>query len=453
MESETNVMPYSTPESSPKSSLETASGVGSESGVDINELIYDWNELERRGPLLGKKPRFLDESIRDGIQSPSVRDPSIEQKMQMLRYMDRLGIHAVNLGLPGAGKRAQEDVTRLLRMMQEEKLKLLPNCAARTVAADIEPIVEISQKVGMTIEVTPFIGSSPIRAYAEDWDVERMVRHSKEAIELCVKNDLPASFVTEDTTRSSPKTLDRLFKTAIDAGATRLVLCDTCGHATPDGLRNLLNFVKGLLRGMGVEKQVKIDWHGHNDRGLALPLAVIALEYGADRVHGCALGIGERVGNTSIDLLLLNLYLLGQLDPKEHDLSCLVEYVEKVSEYTGVAIPPAYPLSGSDAFRTATGVHAAAIIKAQKKGELDLADRVYSSVPAHVFGRAQKIEIGHYSGKSNVVCWLRERGYEPSDALVDAVFAAAKKQHRTLSDDEVEGIILGSGVEVVKSSS
>jgi isopropylmalate/homocitrate/citramalate synthase len=219
------------------------------------------------------------------------------------------------------------------------------------------------------------------------------------------------------------------------------VLCDTCGHATPDGLANLLGFTKGLLRGLDVESQVMLDWHGHNDRGHALTLALHALEWGFDRVHGCALGIGERVGNTSMDHLLLNLYLLGALDLEDHDLSVLVEYVEKVSEYTGVPIHPSYPLVGRDAFRTATGVHAAAIIKAQAKGELELADRVYSSVPARVFGRSQQIEIGHYSGRSNVIYWLRERGIEPTDELVDRVFAYAKGRDATLEEDEILAIV------------
>lgn len=404
-------------------------------------LIYDWNEKERTGPLLRKPPRFVDESIRDGIQSPSVRDPSIEQKMELVRLMDRMGVQAVNLGLPGAGKRAQEDVERLLRFIVEEKLRITANCAARTVASDITPIIEISQKVGVPIEVMTFIGSSPIRGFAEGWDNDKLKKHTLDAVKLGTSNGLPVGFVTEDTTRSHPKTLDVLFRTALEAGATRLVLCDTCGHATPDGLRNLLAFTRGLLRSMDLEDSVELDWHGHNDRGLALALGLFAFEWGFDRVHGCGLGIGERVGNCSLDLLLLNLYLLGQLDPKQHDLSCLVEYVQKVSEYTGVPIHPSYPLSGRDAFRTATGVHAAAIIKATKTGDNDLADRVYSSVPAKVFGRKQEIEIGHYSGRSNVIFWLREHGFEASDDLVDKVFNFAKTQNHTLSEAEIRAVI------------
>jgi 2-isopropylmalate synthase len=416
---------------------------------DSAALIYDWNEKDRRGPLLRKPPRFVDETIRDGLQSPSVTDPTIEEKMELLRLMDRLGIHCVDLGLPGAGRRAQEDVEHLMRFILEEKLRIEPNCAARTIEADIRPIVEISQKLGVAIEVTAFIGSSPIRAYAEDWDVSRLEKLTTTAMKFIVDNGLPASFVTEDTTRSHPRTLDTLFRAAIDAGATRLVLCDTCGHATPDGLLNLLHFTKSILRALDVEDRVQLDWHGHNDRGHALPLALFALEYGVDRAHGCGLGVGERVGNTSMDLLLLNLYLLGQLDPVQHDLSCLVEYVQKVSKFTGVPIHPSYPLSGRDAFRTATGVHAAAVIKAESKGDHDLADRVYSAVPARVFGCKQSIEVGHYSGKSNVVHWLREHGYEPSDALVDRVFAAAKDSNRTLEEAELRAIVDGTSDRVL----
>lgn len=409
--------------------------------VNPLDLIYDWNEKDRVGPVLRKTPRFVDETIRDGLQSPSVKDPTIEEKMELVRLMDQLGMDVVNLGLPGAGRRAQQDVEALLRMIVEEKLSILPNCAARTLAADIEPIIDISQRVGVPIEVTAFIGSSPIRSYTEKWDEDRLAKHTREAMELCVKNNMPASYVTEDTTRSHPRTLDRLFRTAIDAGATRLVLCDTCGHATPDGLRNLLAFTKGLLRALDVEDSVELDWHGHNDRGHALTLAMHALEWGVDRVHGTAMGIGERVGNTSMDQLLINLYLLGQLGPERHDLSVLSQYVEKTSAYTRVEIPPGYPVFGHDAFRTATGVHAAAIIKAEARGEFDLADRVYSSVPARTFGRRQLIEIGHYSGRSNVIHWLKEHGFEPSEGLVDHVFAEAKQLDHTLSDEEVRAII------------
>ena len=219
------------------------------------DRIYDWNEQRRHGPPLGTAPKLLDETIRDGLQSPSARDPSIEQKMELLRLMARLGIDTVDLGLPGAGPRARDDVEQLLRFIVEERLPIKPNCAARTVIADLRPIVEISQRVGVPVEVTAFIGSSPLRVACEGWDLATLIARTRDAMRFVVAAGLPASFVTEDTTRSHPQVLETLFGAAIDAGATRLVLCDTCGHATPDGVRNLVTFTRQVLGALGVGQQ------------------------------------------------------------------------------------------------------------------------------------------------------------------------------------------------------
>ena len=294
------------------------------------DLIYNWNATERRGRRISSKPfEFYDETLRDGIQCPSVVDPTIEDKIRLVHLMDSLGIHWADIGLPGAGPRAVEDVETLAREIVDNNLAIKPSCAARTVVKDIEPIVEVSQRVGVAIEVMAFIGSSPIRQYTENWDVELIRKRSSEAIDFAVKHDLPCTFVTEDTTRSRPETLDKLFRSAIEHGARGLCLCDTVGHATPDGVRNLIKWTQRLIEGMGAD--VRIDWHGHNDRGLALENAIWAIEHGVDRVHGCAIGIGERVGNTPMDLLLLNLKLLGEIDA---DLTDLLLYCRVASEAT-----------------------------------------------------------------------------------------------------------------------
>jgi 2-isopropylmalate synthase len=404
-----------------------------------SELIYDWNSVEKVAPLSPRRRfTFFDETLRDGIQSPSVVDPSIEDKIRFVELTNDIGIHHVDIGLPGAGQRAVEDCTTLGAFIRDNKLAVKPACAARTHKADVQAIVDISQKLGIEIEVMAFIGSSPIRQYAENWDIERLLRMSAEAIDLAVKNNLPITYVTEDTTRSRPEVLDLLFRNAIDHGAHRLCLCDTVGHVTPDGIRNLLRFTRNLLDGMG-RKDVGIDWHGHNDRGLGVVNTIFAIEYGADRVHGTALGVGERVGNAALDQVLLNLKLLGELP--DQDLSKLLLWCKVASRATRVDIPPQYPLAGSDAFRTATGVHAAAIIKAEKRGDSWLADRIYSGVPAGMFGKEQEIEIGHYSGESNVVYWLRKRGFDPTESLVKAVLGHAKRSNRVLTEDEIRQVI------------
>ncbi len=406
-------------------------------GRSEGELIYDWNSAEKVAPLSPRKRfTFMDETLRDGIQSPSVVDPPIETKIEMLELMDQLGITTADIGLPGAGQRAVDDVTRLARHIKDAKLAILPNCAARTVVKDIEPIVRIRDEVGIPIIAYCFLGTSPVRLLAEEWDLDKLMKAADESIGYAVKHDLEVAFVTEDTTRSKPQVLDKLFHHVIGLGCRRLVLCDTVGHATPDGIKNLVDFTRSLIEGTG--EDVKIDWHGHNDRGLGVSNALFALEYGCDRAHGTMLGVGERVGNASLDQIIMNLKLMGVY---EHDVSRLVQLCRLTSEACKVDIPANYPLVGRDAFRTGTGVHAAAVIKAQKKGDAFLADVIYSGVPAGWFGREQEIEISHMSGLSNVRYWLEKRRVAQDDDLVQAIFQKAKASNRTLREDEVWDIM------------
>lgn len=402
------------------------------------DLIFDWNEVNRKGRILPKNATFFDETLRDGLQNPSVVDPGIEEKLKILHLMEDLGIHAADVGLPGSSKRAFEDVLRICKEVTDCKMKIKIACAGRTVVSDITPMIEVSQRAGIPVEVYAFIGSSPIRQYAEDWDVSLIAKRSTEAIDVAVKAGLPVAYVTEDTTRSRPEVLTTLFRAAMDHGAARICLSDTVGHATPDGVRNLIQFTKNLIAGAG-RTDVGLDWHGHNDRGLALENAIWAFEYGADRVHATGLGIGERVGNAQMELLLLNLKLLGQLESQ--DLTKLLAYCETIARAVKWDIPINYPLVGRDAFRTATGVHAAAIIKAMGKGNTWLADRIYSGVPAGMIGRQQEIGIGFMSGASNVTYWLSQRNIPSDDALVAEILKTAKTQDHIMTEDEVMAVV------------
>jgi 2-isopropylmalate synthase len=393
------------------------------------ELIYDWNLVED-SPTHPVAPMFVDETLRDGLQSPSVRDPELDEKIELVRLMDRLGIHSADIGLPGAGDRAREHISALCREMQQLSIK--PNVACRTLISDIEPAANLAQELGQPIEICTFIGSSPIRQYAEGWKIEDMVELTRKAVSFAVSHDLPCMFVTEDTTRARPEHIRALYTAAIEAGAKRICVCDTCGHATPDGVRSLVRFVAELVNEEGAD--VGIDWHGHRDRGLGLINAIAAYEAGASRIHACALGVGERAGNTEMDLLLVNLKLKGWID---NDLSALAEYCRVASKATGVPIPSNYSVFGTDAFETGTGVHAAAVIKAFKKGDAWLADRIYSGVPAGMFGLEQVIRVGPMSGKSNVAWVLERNGVEPTEERLANVLALAKTTPRMLSDEEV----------------
>jgi isopropylmalate/homocitrate/citramalate synthase len=397
------------------------------------KLVYDWNVIGESEPLTNKRVLLDDETLRDGLQSPTVSDPPVADKIQLLHLMEDLGIQMLDIGLPGAGPRAKADSLALAQEIARCRLKIRANCAARTTIQDIDPILDIAEKTGITIDAATFIGSSMIRQYVESWTVDDLLRRTEEAVTYAMNHGVPVMYVTEDTTRAFPDTIKRLYNTAIRCGARHIVLTDTVGYATPAGARALVRFVVDeIVKPSGEE--ILISWHGHNDRGLSVINSLAAVAAGADVIHGCALGIGERVGNTPMDQVLVNLKLLGAID---QDLIKLKEYCETASRACHVTIPPGYPVFGSDAFRTATGVHAAAVIKAFKKGETELANTVYSGVPSHLFGMEQIIDIGPMSGKSNVIFWLEKRGIRPTEERVSAIYEKAKKSDRLLTSEEV----------------
>ena len=406
-----------------------------------NELIHDWNAYSGEELPVGRYVMLNDETLRDGLQNPSVHDPSIAEKIEILHLMEDLGIDTVNIGLPGAGPRAYADTEALAREIASTRMKIRPNCAARTHKNDIQPIIDISQKVGMPIEAATFLGSSPIRRLVEDWTVDHLKRITEEAVCFAVGAGLPVMYVTEDTIRTDPATVVSLYSTAIRCGARAIVLCDTVGHATPRGAHNLVKFaVEQVVKPSG--EKIRVDWHGHNDRGLAVANSLAAIAGGADQVHAAALALGERVGNTPMEMMLVNLRLLGVID---RDLSKLKKYSDTVAKATHTVIPPNYPVVGRDAFRTATGVHAAAIVKAYKKNDRELANSIYSGVPSHLFGLDQVIEIGPLSGKSNVQFWLDRHGIAATDELIDRIFSLAKKSERILTEQEIFSAIGTAG--------
>ena len=377
-----------------------------------------------------------DETLRDGLQSPSVRDPSIQEKIPILHLMETLGIDSLDLGLPGAGPRAVEHVEALAREIVGHRMKIRANCACRTHPNDIRPIAEIVQRTGLKIEAATFIGSSPIRRFTENWTDDFLLTTTESAVKYAVSLGLDVMYVTEDTTRCDPEMVKRLYSTAINCGARAICICDTAGHATPMGTFALVQFIiKEVVKPSG--EKGRVDWHGHCDRGLAIANSMAALVAGAECVHATALGIGERVGNTQMDQMLLNLKLMGIPPWADQDLTKLKEYCLAVSRATGVPIPANYPVVGEDAFRTATGVHAAAVIKAYKKNDIELANTVYSGVPSHVFGLEQVIDIGPMSGKSNVLFWLERRGIPASDGVVESIYRRAKASDHTLSEAEI----------------
>ncbi|HXO87919.1 MAG TPA: LeuA family protein [Candidatus Acidoferrales bacterium] len=408
-----------------------------------DELIHDWNRFAEPEIPAGRRVLLNDETLRDGLQNPSVRNPSIEEKIEIIQLMEALAIDTVNVGLPGAGPRAFADAEALAREMIRSRMKIRPHVAGRTQQKDIDAIIELSQRVGQPIEAALFLGSSPIRRLVEDWSVDHLRRTTEDAVKQAASAGLPVMFVTEDTMRTDPATIVALYSTAIRAGARAIVLCDTVGHATPRGAYNLMKFaIENVVKPSG--EKIRVDWHGHNDRGLAVANSMAAIAGGADQVHAAALALGERVGNTPMEMMLVNLRLLGVANFVGRDLAQLKRYSETVARTTNTTIPPNYPIVGRDAFRTQTGVHAAAIAKAFKHDDPELADTIYSGVPAHLFGLEQVIEIGPMSGRSNIVYWLAKRAIPASDEIIDRIFAAAKQSDSVLTEQQILLLVASS---------
>ena len=414
--------------------------------MDEQDLIYDWNaidyEIERDASKHPHELWFDDETLRDGLQSPSARNPTIEQKIELIDFMESLGIQKADLGLPGAGPFHVGHIDAMLTHMGENGYSLRPGCAVRTVVSDIEPLVDLQAKHERQIQASAFLGTSPIRQYAEGWTMERIISTAEKAVSFAIDNDIPVMFVTEDTTRSKPDEIKAVYTRAMELGADRICVCDTCGHVTPNGVRKLLSFIQDeVIPDAGVKRRdIEVNWHGHQDRGLGVANNLAAYEAGADVIHGTALGVGERAGNAPLDQTLVNLRLMGVIS---NDLRALNEYMRKAHEYVEVALPRNYPVFGEDAFETGTGVHASAVVKAMKKGDHWLADRVYSGVPAADYGLQQVIRIGHMSGRSNIIWWLQQNGYEVSEELVSHMFEVAKGQRRLMTDEEVHAAISG----------
>ena len=394
-------------------------------------MIHDWNLRDERAAD-AEEPVLVDETLRDGLQSPSLRHPSDGEKIELLHAMDALGVGVANVGLPGAGDSALASAVACARAIAQGRMGLVPSCAARTLTRDLDAVARVSQSAGIAVEVYAFVGCSPVRLFVEGWSTGWLTQRIEESAAVANAEGLALCLVLEDATRAAPELLASLLRRAVDLGVRRFCLCDTVGHATPEGAARLVRWTRAEVgpRGRGIG----LDWHGHNDRGLAVANALAAWDSGCDRIHGTGLGLGERVGNAALDQLIVNFALT---DARHADTSGLAAYCATVARTCGVDVPFNYPVVGRDAFRTATGVHAAAIAKAHKLGAHALMDAVYSSVPAQAYGREQLIEVGPMSGASNVELWLSARAIPSDRGLVDAILRCAKTSDHVLTDHEL----------------
>ncbi|MCX7894445.1 MAG: hypothetical protein N2447_00605 [Thermoanaerobaculum sp.] len=397
------------------------------------ELIFPWDGP----PPASHRPLAVDdETLRDGLQSPSTRQPSLEEKKEILHLLAQLGVAAADLGMPAAGARVEEEVVALASEITQHRLPLSPNCAVRALERDVSTLARLSQQAGLALEAMLFLGFSALRREVEGWSRDHLLRKVEATVSLGRREGLPVTFVAEDASRTAPNDLAAVLLAACRAGATRVCLADTTGCLTPLGAQRLASFSRQLLDQHGFAT-VGLDWHGHNDRGLAGACALAAAQGGADRLHGSVLGVGERTGNAPTEQLLVNLWLMGFPVGRIENLRAAVE---RIAQLLGVSVPPNAPAVGHDAFRTATGVHASAILKAKEQGRWDLAEWVYAPFPPSAVGGLLEVEVGPYSGAANVRHWLWTHGWPLKPQLVRRILEVAKSRSQPLTDEELEAL-------------
>ncbi|WP_030571207.1 LeuA family protein [Streptomyces aureocirculatus] len=419
------------------------SGSTSANTAPGTEVWFNWNTVRTEGapPQPTCTGTLFDETLRDGLQTPHVRNPALAEKLAIVDHMVRSGIRSADLGFPGSDVSAAQECTRITEHIVANRLPLTPGFAGRTHPADIHAICEIGQTAGIGVEAYAFIGVSPIRQYVEDWDMERVRSAIRRSAATCRREGAEFVLVLEDTVRCTPEVLDAVYDVAVDTGTRRITLCDTVGTAVPNGTEALIRWTQRYFAERG--HAMALEWHGHNDRGLALANSLTALSLGCLRVHGTVLGIGERAGNAPLDQLMVNSSLDGH---HSYDLKALRAYCSYAAPVLGVDIPQNYPALGRDVFKTSAGVHASAILKAHTKGNTLLKDSVYAGVPAALLGREQEVLIDASSGSNNVKYWLTVHGYAADNPdVIKKVLEKAKAGNGPLTDDEIGQILATAG--------
>lgn len=399
---------------------------------EMNNYLYDWNE----NGFSGRKVVIHDETLREGIQSLSI-DISLDDKIKYLNSILQLPVSSICLGFPASSKMIYDQIDVLIPYVKNRKEDITISCAARTSISDMEPIVKLSQKNGCRIKVNAFIGISQIRQYIEQWNVEYICSLVKNVVNYAKQNGLDICIITEDSTRTSPEILKTVYATAIEAGCKNICFCDTVGASDYTGIRNLFKFINGRI--VNGEKGVLVEWHGHNDRGLALENSILAAMLGANVIHATSLGIGERCGNTPLELLLLNLAFMGNFKI-DSSLKKITEHFRTITDLFGYQIPKNYPVWGEDSFSTVSGIHAAAIYKALDMKD-NIKEKVYSFIEPSILGRQQKVLINYMSGKSNILYWLKLNHVHASEKIIANIMKKAKTSITPLSDEDIWEII------------
>ncbi len=397
--------------------------------ADVNQLLYSWNPPAKSGL---ENVEIEDDTLRDGLQGAFVRKPTVDEKIELFTLSSAIGCQHAVVGFPASSPQEMADSRRIVQAIQERGLKQQPWMLSRALVSDLEPIIALQRESDIPIGAAFFMGTSPLRRVVEKWDWDQVLRNVETAVAYCVENGVPFSLSIEDASRTPPEELRQLIQIGAKANGFSISICDTVGESTPDGAAQLVRFTREEIAKENADTRVL--WHGHNDRGMAVANSAAAAEAGARIIGGSFLGIGERTGNAALEQVILYLYQNGATQWR---IDHLVNYCEKLSEYTNTPISNEMPLIGSQAFATCTGTHSAAVLKARAIS-VDYEDYIFSAVPASKLGLPQNIMIGPTSGLANARHVLQRLELPSDDQAASALLEHAKGKNSWVQHNEIK---------------
>lgn len=407
---------------------------------EIQQGEYNWSSHEGVRDPVRKAKQFVsidDESLRDGLQGTQLTThPSLNEKEIYLASVALNGyIEHADIGFPGSEESHKEELSEIIKfVIASNGLDgLTLSCAAGAIDEHINPIIDLSHQFdGYPLEADIFLDVSKNRAEIEGWDRKEKISVLKQNIKLLKSQQLPVMFVPERSTSTPPEELLEVCLMASELGVDRICFADTKGVADNKGIENIFRW--GFEEIGKANPNLKWDAHFHNDRNMALSNSLVAAAEGVDRLHATMFCIGERAGNVDLAQLLVNLNLQ---EMRNDDLTSLKAISELSSKILGFEIPKNSPIYGENAFATSSGIHASA---GKKELQANRIHSIYFPFSPESVGNKAIVEVGPFSGKSNVELKLRQLGISSTPALIDVVLSRAKQQRGLLSDEEVRQI-------------
>lgn len=363
--------------------------------------FYLSNYIGGQGVRPPERVYIFDTTLRDGEQTPGVAY-TVEEKVMIARQLDKLGVDVIEAGFPITSPGEAEAVKRIAGEGLEARICAL----ARPIKGEIDRVLACDVDY-----IHIFIATSDIHLeHKLKMKREEVLGQAVEGVEYAKEHGLYVEFSPEDATRTEIQFLKEVCNAVCEAGADKINLPDTVGVLTP---RTTYEF----FREMKSSVKVPLSAHAHNDFGLATANTLAAVEAGAEQVHVCVNGLGERAGNASLEQVVIA--LLAQYNVKTRiRTQWISETSDLVQRLSGVYLPPTAPIVGDNAFTHESGIHVHGILRHPG---------TYEPLTPELVGRSRRIVAGKHTGRHAIEAMLREMGLNPNSDQLRAISEEVKR--------------------------